>query len=148
MIPNLLRGLYSYYVNKFPAALCDRLLDHDENVRKQVVSVVCDVACHVLTSVPVETIKLVSERLRDKSVCVPSCFCISFSLFILVIYFACDLITFDINMQLLVKRYTMERLADVYRISCMERCSGSLKNGDYDWILGKILRCFNDKDFR
>lgn len=55
-------------MNKFPAALCDRLLDYDENVRKQVVSVVCDVACHALTSIPVETIKLVSERLRDKSV--------------------------------------------------------------------------------
>jgi sister-chromatid-cohesion protein PDS5 len=53
----------------FSAALCDRLLDYDENVRKQVVDVVCDVACHTLNSVPVETIKLVAERLRDKSVC-------------------------------------------------------------------------------
>lgn len=64
--------------NQFPAALCDRLLDYDENVRKQVVSVVCDVVCHALTSIPVETIKLVSERLRDKSVCSPisACFII------------------------------------------------------------------------
>ncbi|XP_051133719.1 sister chromatid cohesion protein PDS5 homolog A [Andrographis paniculata] len=98
------------------SALCDRLMDYDENVRKQVVSVVCDVACHALTSIPVETVKLVSERLRDKS--------------------------------LLVKRYTMERLADIYRVSCMKQSSGSTKDGDYDWIVGKILRCFYDKDFR
>ncbi|KAL3624912.1 hypothetical protein CASFOL_031580 [Castilleja foliolosa] len=44
------------------------LLDYDENIRKQVVAVVCYVACHNLTSIPVETTKMVSERLRDKSV--------------------------------------------------------------------------------
>ena len=49
-------------------ALCDRLLDYDENVRKQVVGVVSDVACYDLNSVPAETTKLVAERLRDKSV--------------------------------------------------------------------------------
>ncbi|KAG8365331.1 hypothetical protein BUALT_Bualt18G0093600 [Buddleja alternifolia] len=98
------------------SALCERLLDYDENVRKQVVSVVCDVACHALTSIPVETIKLVSERLRDKSV--------------------------------LVKRYTMERLADIHRVSRVNQSSGSTKNDEYDWIVGKILRCFYDKDFR
>lgn len=64
----VLRSSKSDYYNQFPAALCDRLLDHEENVRKKVVSVVCDVVCHALTSIPVETIKLVSERLRDKSV--------------------------------------------------------------------------------
>lgn len=53
---------------QFPAALCDRLLDYDENVRKQVIAVIGDVACHSLSSVPVETVKLVAERLRDKSV--------------------------------------------------------------------------------
>jgi sister-chromatid-cohesion protein PDS5 len=52
----------------FLAALCDRLLDFDENVRKQVVAVICDVARHVLNGVPLETVKLVAERLRDKSV--------------------------------------------------------------------------------
>lgn len=98
------------------SALCDRLLDHEENVRKKVVSVVCDVVCHALTSIPVETIKLVSERLRDKS--------------------------------LLVKRYTMERLADIYRASCMNWSSGVTENDEFDWIVGKILRCFYDKDFR
>lgn len=98
------------------SALCDRLLDYDENVRKQVVSVVCDVACHALTSIPVDTIKLVSERLRDKS--------------------------------LLVKSYTMERLAEIYRTSCMKHSSGSAKDEEYDWIVSKILRCFYDKDFR
>lgn len=55
-------------VGSFVAALCDRLLDYDENVRKQVVAVICDVACHSLSSIPVETTKLVAERLRDKSV--------------------------------------------------------------------------------
>lgn len=57
-----------YTPNFFVAALCDRLLDYDENVRKQVVAVVCDVACYNLDSIPVETAKLVAERLRDKSV--------------------------------------------------------------------------------
>lgn len=58
------------YLN-FLASLCDRLLDYDENVRKQVVAVICDVACHSLNAVPLETVKLVAERLRDKSVCIP-----------------------------------------------------------------------------
>ena len=53
----------------FLASLCDRLLDYDENVRKLVVAVICDVARHSLASIPVETVKLVAERLRDKSVC-------------------------------------------------------------------------------
>jgi len=43
-------------------------LDFDENVRKQVVAVICDVACHALDAIPLETVKLVAERLRDKSV--------------------------------------------------------------------------------
>ncbi|KAL6520454.1 hypothetical protein OROHE_017042 [Orobanche hederae] len=98
------------------SALCDCLLDYDENVRKQVVSVVCDVACHGPTSIQVATIKLVAERLQDKS--------------------------------LLVKRYTMERLADIHRVSCMNRSGWSTENDAYDWIVGKILRCFYDKDFR
>ncbi|XP_041989798.1 sister chromatid cohesion protein PDS5 homolog A-like [Salvia splendens] len=98
------------------SALCDRLLDYEESVRKKVVSVVCDVVCHDITSIPVEAIKLVSERLRDKS--------------------------------LLVKRYTMERLADIYKASCMKQSSGTAESGEFDWIVGKILRCFYDKDFR
>ncbi|CAA2987957.1 sister chromatid cohesion PDS5 homolog A isoform X1 [Olea europaea subsp. europaea] len=98
------------------SALCDRLLDYDENVRKQVVSVVCDVACHSLTSIPVVTIKLVAERLRDKS--------------------------------FLVKKYTMDRLADIFRVYCLNRSPVSSDNDEYDWIVGKILRCFYDKDFR
>ncbi|KAL6990616.1 hypothetical protein U1Q18_008733 [Sarracenia purpurea var. burkii] len=98
------------------SALCDRLLDYDENVRKQVVAVVCDVACHALTSIPVETVKLVAERLRDKS--------------------------------LIVKKYTMERLAEIYRLFCSSHSAGSTKTNDFDWIPRKILRCFYDKDFR
>ncbi|KAL2483907.1 hypothetical protein Fot_45351 [Forsythia ovata] len=98
------------------SALCDRLLDHDENVRKEVVAVVCDVACHSLTSIPVGTIKLVADRLQDKS--------------------------------LLVKRYTMERLADIFRGYCLNHSSDLTKNDEYDWIVGKLLRCVYDKDFR
>ncbi|XP_057536474.1 sister chromatid cohesion protein PDS5 homolog A [Amaranthus tricolor] len=96
------------------ASLCDRLLDYDENVRKLVVAAVCDVACCNLDSVPVETAKLVAERLRDKS--------------------------------LLVKKYTLDRLAEIYRLYCLKRKNGCTK--EYDWIPGKILRCFYDKDFR
>ncbi|RDX89521.1 Sister chromatid cohesion protein PDS5-like B, partial [Mucuna pruriens] len=97
------------------SALCERLLDFDENVRKQVVAVICDVACHALNTVPLETVKLVAERLRDKS--------------------------------LLVKKYTMERLAEVYRVVC-EKSSDTVNPNEYNWIPGKILRCFYDKDFR
>ncbi|KAK4369677.1 hypothetical protein RND71_009152 [Anisodus tanguticus] len=98
------------------SVLRDRLLDYDENVRKQVVAVLCDAACNALTSMKVDTIKLVAERIRDKS--------------------------------LLVKRYTLERLADIYKIYCSNSSSSSVKGNDYDWIPGKILRCFYDKDFR
>ncbi|KAG7536034.1 Armadillo-type fold [Arabidopsis suecica] len=52
------------------SALCDRLLDYDENIRKQVVAVICDVAVSALTSIPVDTMKLVAERLRDKAILV------------------------------------------------------------------------------
>ncbi|XP_063940236.1 sister chromatid cohesion protein PDS5 homolog A isoform X2 [Daucus carota subsp. sativus] len=97
------------------SALSDRLLDNDKNVCKEVVAVLCDVACCSLNSVSVETIKLVAERLTDKS--------------------------------LLVKKYTMERLAEIYSKSCLE-CSNRESDDEYDWIPGKILRCFYDKDFR
>ncbi|KAK9715125.1 hypothetical protein RND81_06G145000 [Saponaria officinalis] len=96
------------------AALCDRLLDYDENVRKQVAAVVCDVACYNLSSVPVETTRVVAERLRDKS--------------------------------LLVKKYTLDRLAEIYRLCCIKCKEGCAS--EYDWIPGKIFRCFYDKDFR
>ncbi|WZZ02088.1 hypothetical protein YC2023_074416 [Brassica napus] len=52
------------------SALRDRLLDYDENIRKQVVSVICDVAVSELASIPIDTIKLVAERLRDKAMLV------------------------------------------------------------------------------
>ena len=55
-------------VGSLTEALCDRLLDYEENVRKQVVAALCDVACHAFGAVPIETIKLVAERVRDKSV--------------------------------------------------------------------------------
>jgi len=49
-------------------ALCDRLLDYEENVRKGVVAALCDVACHSPDAIPIDTIKVVAERVRDKSV--------------------------------------------------------------------------------
>ncbi|CAM0914059.1 unnamed protein product [Alopecurus aequalis] len=97
-------------------ALCDRLLDYEENVRKQVVAAVCDVACHAFGAVPIETIKLVAERVRDKSH--P------------------------------VKCYTMERLADIYKLYCLKGSDNSTSSDDFEWIPGKILRCLYDKDFR
>ncbi|KAM0917721.1 hypothetical protein ACQ4PT_009179 [Festuca glaucescens] len=97
-------------------ALCDRLLDYEENVRKQVVAAVCDVACHAFGAVPIDTIKLVAERVRDKSH--P------------------------------VKCYTMERLADIYKMYCLRGSDSSTNSDDFEWIPGKILRCLYDKDFR
>ncbi|XP_019425447.1 PREDICTED: sister chromatid cohesion protein PDS5 homolog A-A-like isoform X1 [Lupinus angustifolius] len=97
------------------SALCDRLLDFDENFQKQIVAAICDVACHSLNAVPLETVKLVAERLHDKS--------------------------------FLVKKYTMERLAEIYRVFC-EISSDTVNPNEYVWIPGKILRCFFDKDFR
>ncbi|XP_054776795.1 sister chromatid cohesion protein PDS5 homolog A-like isoform X2 [Prosopis cineraria] len=98
------------------SALCDRLLDFDETVRKQVVAVICDVACHSVNTIPLETVKLVAERLRDKS--------------------------------LLVKGYTLDRLAEVYRVFCEKSSVSSVNPNEFDWIPGKILRCFYDRDFR
>ncbi|XP_016903052.2 sister chromatid cohesion protein PDS5 homolog A isoform X1 [Cucumis melo] len=98
------------------SALADRLLDFDENVRKQVVAVICDVACLSLNAIPLDTIKLVAERLRDKS--------------------------------LLVKKYTMERLAEIYMVYSVKSSVESTNPDDFNWIPGRILRCFYDKDFR
>lgn len=97
-------------------ALCDRLLDYEENVRKGVVAALCDVACHSPDAIPVETIKVVAERVRDKS--------------------------------LAVKCYTMERLADIYKVYCQRGSGSSINSDDFEWIPGKILRCLYDKDFR
>ncbi|KAJ1259018.1 hypothetical protein BS78_10G121300 [Paspalum vaginatum] len=97
-------------------ALCDRLLDYEENVRKGVVAALCDVACHSPDAIPVDTIKVVAERVRDKS--------------------------------LAVKCYTMERLADIYKVYCQRGSGSSTNSGDFEWIPGQILRCLYDKDFR
>lgn len=130
------------------AALYDRLLDYDENIRKQVVAVVCDVACCSLTSIPMEAVKLVAERLRDKSVYFTLISCwVPFSFTALTIVLINVSIVFPMY-QLLVKKYTMERLAEIYSIYCLKYADGSIKSDEYDWIPGKILRCFYDKDFR
>jgi sister-chromatid-cohesion protein PDS5 len=57
------------------------------------------------------------------------------------------LFLFTLHLQLLVKKYTMERLAEVYRVSC-EKSRDTASLNEYDWIPGKIVRCFYDKDFR
>ncbi|KAG6583667.1 Sister chromatid cohesion protein PDS5-like B, partial [Cucurbita argyrosperma subsp. sororia] len=98
------------------SALSDRLLDFDENVRKQVVAVICDMTCLSLNAIPLDTIKLVAERLRDKS--------------------------------LLVKRYTMERLAEIYKLYSVKSSAESTNPDNFTWIPGRILRCYYDKDFR
>nr|CAB3467823.1 unnamed protein product [Digitaria exilis] len=97
-------------------ALCDRLLDYEENVRKGVVAALCDVACHSPDAISIDTIKVVAERIRDKS--------------------------------LAVKCYTMERLADIYKLYCQRGSDSSTTSDDFEWIPGKILRCLYDKDFR
>lgn len=51
-------------------------------------------------------------------------------------------------MQLLVKRYTLERLSDVYRTWCLKHIGGLDSKNEYDWIPGRILRCSYDKDIR
>eukprot|EP00268_Persea_americana_P056177 TRINITY_DN6598_c0_g1_i2.p1 TRINITY_DN6598_c0_g1~~TRINITY_DN6598_c0_g1_i2.p1 ORF type:complete len:1598 (+),score=356.34 TRINITY_DN6598_c0_g1_i2:124-4917(+) len=97
-------------------ALSDRLLDYDENVRKQVVAAVFDIACQTLKSVPADIVRLAAERLRDKS--------------------------------LIVKSYTMERLAELYWLYCSKYSDGSISSAEFEWIPGRILRCLYDKDFR
>lgn len=50
------------------SALQGRLLDSDDRVRSEAVTVVCDLARYKLKSVPLELITCVAERLRDKKV--------------------------------------------------------------------------------
>ncbi|KAF6166513.1 hypothetical protein GIB67_005375 [Kingdonia uniflora] len=102
--------------NRFPDALCDRLLDFDENVRKQVVDAICDVSCHAWGFVSDETTRLIAEHLRDKS--------------------------------LLVRSYAMERLAEIFRLHCLMCSEASISSSESNWIPGKILKCFYDKDIR
>uniref|UniRef100_A0A6V7QRS0 Sister chromatid cohesion protein PDS5 homolog A n=1 Tax=Ananas comosus var. bracteatus TaxID=296719 RepID=A0A6V7QRS0_ANACO len=101
-----LLGSFFHYLEYPPEApriikaLCERLLDYDENVRKQVVAAVYDVACHSLDAIPIETVRLVAERLRDKS--------------------------------LSVKKYTMERLADLYRLYCQKSSDGTISSDNFE----------------
>ncbi|KAJ4792820.1 hypothetical protein LUZ62_029207 [Rhynchospora pubera] len=97
-------------------ALCDRLLDFDENVRKKVVAAICDVVHHKFDAIQAETIELVAKRLRDTSIS--------------------------------VKKYTMERLSDIYRLYCEKSTDSSYNGKELEWIPGKVLKCLYDKDFR
>lgn len=121
-------------------------MDYDENIRKQVVAVICDVAVSALTSIPTDTIKLVAERLRDKSVR----FIYPVLTSQLVNYqrhWNSYFFFFFLN-QILVKTYTMERLTELYRVYCLRCAEGKVGTGDFDWIPGKFLKCLYDKDFR
>jgi len=52
----------------FVAALKDRLLDNDDEVRMTVVKALCDLGISDLKSVPTDVLHKVAERLRDKKV--------------------------------------------------------------------------------
>ncbi|CAN6479783.1 unnamed protein product [Victoria cruziana] len=97
-------------------ALADCLLDHDEHVREQAVAAICDVIKHTSYAIPVGTVKLVSERLHDKSIT--------------------------------VKRYTQERLVELYRLRCLKCSDPSFDYDEYKWLPRQILRCFYDNDLR
>ncbi|XP_031479446.1 sister chromatid cohesion protein PDS5 homolog A-like isoform X2 [Nymphaea colorata] len=47
-----------------------------------------------------------------------------------------------------VKKYTLERLVELYRLQCLKFSDGSIEQNEYRWLPGKILRCFYDKDLR
>ncbi|XP_042462438.1 sister chromatid cohesion protein PDS5 homolog A-like [Zingiber officinale] len=49
---------------------------------------------------------------------------------------------------LTVKKYTMERLVDLYQLYCLKSSDGSTNLDDCKWIPGKILKCLYDRDFR
>lgn len=53
-----------------------------------------------------------------------------------------------ILIQLIVKSYTMERLAELYSLYCSKYSDGSISAAEFEWIPGRILRCLYDKDFR
>lgn len=55
--------------------------------------------------------------------------------------------TFSFFGQPLVKKYTMEKLADIFRVHWAE-VDELVDPKRFDWIPGKILRCFFDKDFQ
>ncbi|KAH9287487.1 hypothetical protein KI387_031604, partial [Taxus chinensis] len=98
------------------SALSARLLDHDENVRKQAIAAICDVANYALKSIPVDTIRHVAERLRDKAI--------------------------------FVRMYTLERLAEIYKVYCSKISDGSINDYEFEWIPQKIIICCYDKNFR
>jgi sister-chromatid-cohesion protein PDS5 len=114
-----------------------------------VVAVICDAACHTLHAVPLEAVNLVEERLHDKSVCIPLIDIIVFQTFSLIPDDCVSISNpcFALHFQQLVKKYTMERLAEIYRVFC-EKSSDTVNPSVYNRIPGKILRCFYDKDFR
>lgn len=128
------------------AAIRDRLLDDDESIRKQAVAVVLDVASHELSSVSSDTIKLVAARLEDKSVNHPFVLHLISCLYSLNTYTRITLTEILFVIQVLVKKYTLERLSDIYRIWCLKQLGGLNLNDDYAWIPGRILKCLYDKD--
>ncbi|KAF6166516.1 hypothetical protein GIB67_005378 [Kingdonia uniflora] len=49
---------------------------------------------------------------------------------------------------LLVRSYAMERLAEIFRLHCLKCSDASISSSESNWIPGKILKCFYDKDIR
>nr|XP_043623301.1 sister chromatid cohesion protein PDS5 homolog B-like isoform X2 [Erigeron canadensis] len=47
---------------------------------------------------------------------------------------------------ILIRKYTMERLSDIYRTWCLKQIGVSNFNDDFDWIPGKLLKCYYYKD--
>ncbi|BBN05523.1 sister chromatid cohesion protein PDS5 [Marchantia polymorpha subsp. ruderalis] len=99
------------------AGLDDRLLDFDDKVRMSVVESLCDLVNTNLKWVPMDMIRRVADRLRDKKVS--------------------------------VRKYTLQKLAQVYRTYTSKCKEGSLTvDEQHEWIPSKIVRCAYDKDFR
>ena len=51
-------------------------------------------------------------------------------------------------LQVSVRKYTLERLADIYRVYCLKCSDGSFIDYEFEWIPRKIIMCCYDKDFR
>ena len=103
----------------------------------------CDVPCNSPDVITADTIKVVAERVHDKSVS----FSLLISMFRFLLFILICLIYFQImNLQLVVKCYTMERLADIYKLYSQR--DSSTNSDDFEWVLGKILRCLYEKYFR
>uniref|UniRef100_A0A1S4BUR3 Sister chromatid cohesion protein PDS5 homolog A n=1 Tax=Nicotiana tabacum TaxID=4097 RepID=A0A1S4BUR3_TOBAC len=99
------------------AALQDRLLDSDDRVRSEAVTVMCDLARHKLKSNTHELITLVAERLRDKKVMVS------------------------------VRKKALKKLLELYQEYCTQCAAAIMDfNAHFEQIPCKILMLCYDRD--